>query len=112
MSTVAEAQVHAAETRFATSFDSAVKGAPSGSETMTAVVKSVVDAASNAMDTLHKASKQATDLAAANLNTMSLSTIKATHAKPPDPGCSRLADKFALDRARRSWARTGRPPMP
>jgi phasin family protein len=78
MGKVGEGQLQAARARFASAFDGAVKGAPAGSEAVTALVKSAIDAAGNTMDTLNKATKQAVDVATTNLHTMSLSTIKAT----------------------------------
>jgi len=57
--------------------DSAAKNAPAGSETAVAVMKSAVAAAGNALETVQKAVKQATDVAEANF---AAATNTATNA--------------------------------
>ena len=64
--------------------DDAVKNAPAGSETVVAVYKSTVAAATNAYESMQKAVKQASDMAEANLNAVSntaASAVKATSKK-------------------------------
>ena len=64
--------------------DGAVKNAPAGSETVAAVFKSSVTAATNAYEAMQKAVKQASDMAEANLSAVSntaTSAVKATSKK-------------------------------
>ena len=64
--------------------DDAVKNAPAGSETVVAVYKSTVAAATNAYESMQKAVKQASDMAEANLSAVSntaASAVKATSKK-------------------------------
>ena len=58
--------------------DNAAKNAPAGSETAVAVMKSAVAAASNALESVQKAVKQATDVAEANFNAMAATATTAT----------------------------------
>ena len=60
--------------------DSAAKNAPAGSETAVAIMKSAVAAASNALESVQKAVKQATDVAEANFNAVAATAVDA--AKP------------------------------
>ena len=60
--------------------DNAAKNAPAGSETAVAVMKSAVAAASNALESVQKAVKQATDVAEANFNAVAATAVNA--AKP------------------------------
>jgi phasin family protein len=60
--------------------DTATKNAPAGSEAAVAVMKSAVAAAGNALESVQKAVKQATDVAEANFTT--LSNTAANAAKP------------------------------
>ena len=62
-----EAQTAAAQKQFANLVDSATSNAPAGSETAVAVMKSAVNAANNAYESVQKAVKQATDMAEANM---------------------------------------------
>jgi len=64
--------------------DGAVKNAPAGSETVVAMYKSSMAAATNAYESMQKAVKQASDMAEANLNAVSntaASAVKATSKK-------------------------------
>ena len=64
--------------------DDAVKNAPAGSETVVAVYKSTVAAATNAYESMQKAVKQASDMAEANLNAVTntaASAVKASSKK-------------------------------
>jgi phasin family protein len=75
-----EVQTAEAQQKIAGLIDSAAKNAPAGSEAATAFMKSSVAAASNALESVQKAVKQATDVAEANLNTMA--STAATAGKP------------------------------
>ena len=58
--------------------DSAAKNAPAGSETAVAMFKSAVSAANNALESVQKAVKQATDVAEANFTNAASSAMNAT----------------------------------
>ena len=58
--------------------DSAVKNAPAGTESAAALVKSAIAAATNAMESVQKATKQAADVAEANFQTLTNTAVKAT----------------------------------
>ena len=75
---VAEAQVAAAQANFNSTIDSAVKNAPAGTESAAALVKSAIAAATNAMESVQKATKQAADVAEANFQTLTNTAVKAT----------------------------------
>ncbi len=72
-----EAQSSDAQAKFMAVVDNAAKNAPAGSETAVAVMKSAVSAASNAMESVQKAVKQATEMAEANFNTVAASAVNA-----------------------------------
>ena len=74
----AEAQATDAQKKFMSVVDNASKNAPAGSETAVAVMKSAVSAANNAMESVQKAVKQATEMAEANFNTVTASAVTAT----------------------------------
>ncbi len=61
-----ESQAAEAQEKFTGMIESAAKNAPAGSETAVAVMKSAVAAANNALESVQKAVKQATDVAEAN----------------------------------------------
>ncbi len=67
-SKAAEAQAAEAQKAFMGLVDNAAKNAPAGSETAVAVMKSTVAAASNALESVQKAVKQATDMVESNIN--------------------------------------------
>lgn len=74
-----EGQAADAQKKFGALVDNAAKNAPAGSEAAVAVVKSAIAAANNALESVQKAVKQATDLAESNFNTVSAqaaSTVK------------------------------------
>ncbi len=73
-----EGQAAAAQKKFADVVDSAAKNAPAGSETAVAVFKSAVSAANNALESVQKAVKQATDAAEANFNTVAANAVDAS----------------------------------
>jgi phasin family protein len=76
----AEAQAADAQKKFMAVVDNASKNAPAGSETAVAVMKSAVSAANNAMESVQKAVKQATEMAEANFNTVTAQAVNATKA--------------------------------
>ena len=75
-----EAQATDAQKKFMAVVDNAAKNAPAGSETAVAVFKSAVAAGTNALESVQKAVKQATDVAEANFNAVASTTTTA--AKP------------------------------
>lgn len=74
---VAEAQTAEAQAKFISLVDNAAKNAPAGSETAVAVMKSAVSAANNAIESVQKAVKQATEMAESNFNTVTASAVSA-----------------------------------
>lgn len=74
----AEAQASDTQKKFLAVVDNASKNAPAGSETAVAVMKSAVSAANNAMESVQKAVKQATEMAEANFNSVTASAVNAT----------------------------------
>jgi phasin family protein len=76
----AEAQAADTQKKFMSVVDNAAKNAPAGSETAVAVMKSAVSAANNAMESVQKAVKQATEMAEANFNTVTSQAVSATKA--------------------------------
>jgi len=60
--------------------DSASKNAPAGSEIAVALVRSAMAAANNAIESVQKAAKQATDVAQANMQAMTATAVKASQA--------------------------------
>jgi len=58
--------------------DNAAKNAPAGSETAVAVMKSTVAAANNALESVQKAVKQATDMVESNINAVAAQATEVT----------------------------------
>ena len=77
---VAEEQLADAQKKFMSVVDTAVKNAPAGTENAVALVKSAVSAANNAYESVHKAAKQAAEVAEANFTAITNSAVKATQA--------------------------------
>jgi phasin family protein len=75
-----EGQAADAQKKFAGLVDSAAKNAPAGSEAAVAILKSTVAAANNALESVQKAVKQATDVAEANFNAVAATASNATKA--------------------------------
>ena len=73
-----EGQAAAAQKKFAEVVDTAAKNAPAGSETAVAVFKSAVSAANNALESVQKAVKQATEVAESNFNTVAANAVNAS----------------------------------
>lgn len=75
-----EGQATDAQSKFAALVDNAAKNAPAGSEAAVAILKSSVTAANNAMESVQKAVKQATEVAEANFNAVATTATKAPAA--------------------------------
>jgi len=73
-----EDQAADAQKKFMGLVDTASKNAPAGSETAVAVMKSAVAAANNALESVQKAVKQATEVAESNFNTVAANAVNAT----------------------------------
>jgi phasin family protein len=80
---VAEAKLAEAQQAFMSSVDAAVKNAPAGTESAVSLVKSALAAANNAYESVHKATKQATEVAEANFQAITSQAVKATQAAAP-----------------------------
>lgn len=70
-----EVQASDAQKKFLAVVDSAAKNAPAGSETAVAVFKSAVAAGSNALESVQKAVKQASEVAEANFNAVASQAV-------------------------------------
>jgi phasin family protein len=73
---VAEVQIAEANKKLVSMIDSAAKNAPAGSETAVAMMKSAVAAANSTYDSLSKATKQAVEIAEANLAAATNAAVK------------------------------------
>ena len=73
-----EEQAADTQKKFMGLVDTAAKNAPAGSETAVAVMKSAVAAANNALESVQKAVKQATEVAESNFNTVVANAVNAT----------------------------------
>lgn len=76
----AEAQFAELQKSFMSAVDAAVKNAPAGTENATALVRSAISAANNAYESVHKAAKQAADMAEANFTAVTNTALKASQA--------------------------------
>jgi len=83
VSKVAEETANQAQQKFIAAVDTAVKNAPAGTENAVALVRSAVAAANNAYESVHKAAKQAADVAEANFQAVTASAVKATQGATP-----------------------------
>lgn len=72
-----EAQATEAQRKFLSVVDNAAKNAPAGSETAVAVFRSAVAAGNNALESVQKAVKQASDVAEANFNAVANTAVNA-----------------------------------
>ena len=72
-----EGQFVEAQKKFLSVVDNAAKNAPAGSETAVAVFKSAVAAGNNALESVQKAVKQASDVAEANFNAVANTAVNA-----------------------------------
>ena len=73
-----ETQAADAQKKFLAVVDNAAKNAPAGSETAVAVFKSAVAAGNNALESVQKAVKQASDVAEANFNAVASQAVNAS----------------------------------
>ena len=73
-----ESQFADVQKKFLAVVDNAAKNAPAGSETAVAVFKSAVAAGNNALESVQKAVKQATDVAEANFNAVANTAVNAS----------------------------------
>ena len=73
-----EAQAADTQKKFLAVVDNAAKNAPAGSETAVAVFKSAVAAGNNALESVQKAVKQASDVAEANFNAVANTAVNAS----------------------------------
>ena len=73
-----EAQAADTQKKFLAVVDNAAKNAPAGSETAVAVFKSAVAAGNNALESVQKAVKQASDVAEANFNAVASTAVNAS----------------------------------
>ncbi len=78
VSKAAEAQLAELQNNFSAVIDAAAKNAPAGSENAVAVVKAAIASANTAFESVQKASKQAVDVANANLQAATNTAIKAS----------------------------------
>jgi phasin family protein len=78
---VTQATTAEAQAKFMAIVDTAVKNAPAGTENAVALVKSAVAAATNAFESVQKATKQAAEVADANFQAMSSTAALATKGK-------------------------------
>jgi phasin family protein len=72
-----EAQAAEIQQKFLSVVDNAAKNAPAGSETAVAVFKSAVAAGNNALESVQKAVKHATEVAEANFNAVANQAVNA-----------------------------------
>lgn len=77
-----EAQSADVQKKLMSVIDNAAKNAPAGTETAVAVFKSAVAAGNNALDSVQKAVKQATEVAEANFNAVATQAVNAAKAAP------------------------------
>jgi phasin family protein len=80
VSKVAEETAADAQKKFMAVVDTAVKNAPAGTENAVALVKSAVAAANNAYESVHKAAKQAAEVAEANFTAVTNTAVKASQS--------------------------------
>ena len=75
---VAESTIADTQKKMLSVVDTAVKNAPAGTENAVALVKSAVAAANNAYESVHKAAKQAAEVAEANFTAITNTAVKAS----------------------------------
>jgi phasin family protein len=74
---VAEAHYEDQNRKVQSLVDNVAKNAPAGSETAVAVIKSAINAANTTYETVHKATKQAVEIAESNFNAATAAASKA-----------------------------------
>ncbi|PLZ02773.1 Phasin (PHA-granule associated protein) [Burkholderia sp. WAC0059] len=75
---VAEAHYEDQNRKVQSLVDNVAKNAPAGSETAVAVIKSAINAANTTYETVHKAARQAVEIAESNFNAATAAAAKAT----------------------------------
>ena len=80
LSKAAEEQFADSQNKFNTMVETAAKNAPAGPETAVAVLRSTVAAANNAVESVHKVAKQASELVDANVATIARAAAPAKAA--------------------------------
>jgi len=101
-----ESKVAEAQQAFQDLVDNAAKNAPAGSEAAVAAFKTAVAAGNNALESVQKAVKQASDVAEANYKTMAsnaLNATKTTAVLKAATAASELAGAFLAALSTRSW---------
>ena len=78
---VVEATTAEAQAKLVAIIDTAVKNAPAGSEQGLSLFKSAFAAANNAIESAQKASKQASEVAQANFNSLTTTAVRASKSK-------------------------------
>lgn len=74
----AEGTINDVQKKVLSAVDAAVKNAPAGTENAVALVKSAVAAANNAYESVHKAAKQAAEVAESNFQAMTTTAVRAS----------------------------------
>jgi len=78
---VAEAHLEDQNRKVQALVDNVAQNAPAGSETAVAVIKSAINAANTTYETVHKATKQAVEMAESNFNAATAAASKAAAAQ-------------------------------
>ena len=77
---ISDAQMAELQKSMTSAIDGALKNAPAGTENAVTLVKSAMSAANNAYESVHKAAKQAAEVAEANFQAVTTTAVKATQA--------------------------------
>lgn len=80
MAKVAESQFAESHKKFMELAETAAKNAPAGSETAVAMMKSALNAANNAYDSVQKVTRQAAEAVEANINAVTNTAMKAAQS--------------------------------
>ncbi len=87
----AEEQISEGQQKLMALAENAAKNAPAGSETAVAMIKSAMNAANNAYDSVQKVTKQAAETVEANINAMSSTAMKAAQSAASTTRAKRTA---------------------
>jgi phasin family protein len=87
----AEAQVSETHKKMMDLAETAAKNAPAGSETAVAMIKSAMNAANNAYDSVQKVTKQAAEAVEANINAVTSTALKAAQSGTTQARASKRA---------------------
>ncbi|MGC9162662.1 MAG: TIGR01841 family phasin [Thiomonas sp.] len=80
MAKIAEAQFAESHKKFMDLAETAAKNAPAGSETAVAMMKSALNAANNAYDSMQKVTRQAAEAVEANIDAVTNTAMKAAQS--------------------------------